>query len=437
MLGYDPEELLGQHWTVAVPPDQQPIVQASDKRRASGEADQYELELVHKDGTRIPTLISGSPRFEEGCFVGTLAVFTDITEHKRAQEALRRSEEQYRLLAENVTDIIWTTDMNLRFTYMSPSVARLGGYSVDEAMAMSFEELLTPASFEIAMKAFAEELAAESPRQEEAFWSRVLELEQRRKDGSTVWTEVTTSFLHDPEGQPVGIVGITRDITERKRTEEEIKRRGEELEALREMSLAITAQLELDELLQNVVERGCRLLGVGAGGIYLADESNGDLELVVSHGFTRDYTGAHLAPGEGLAGRVLQSGTPLAVDDYHRWEGRSLDWEAEPLAAAVGVPLKRGERVIGVLEFATSDRGGAFDEHDVWLATLFANQTAIAIENARLYQAEQAAHEPGCTRPSRPPTRAPTRCAKSRAPWAPRWNWTTCSRSSCARRSAC
>jgi PAS domain S-box-containing protein len=148
------------------------------------------------------------------------ALRAEIAERQRVGEALRRSEEQYRLLAENVTDIIWTMDMDLRFTYMSPSVARLGGYSVDEAMAMSFEELLTPASFEIVMKAFAEELAAESTRQEEAFWSRVLELEQRRKDGSTVWTEATTSFLHDPDGQPVGIVGVTRDITERKRAEE-------------------------------------------------------------------------------------------------------------------------------------------------------------------------------------------------------------------------
>ncbi|MBU0704675.1 MAG: hypothetical protein KKC18_12510, partial [Chloroflexi bacterium] len=108
---------------------------------------------------------------------------------------------------------------------------------------------------------------------------------------------------------------------------EEQARRGEELESLREISLAITAQLELDELLQDVVEQGCRLLVAGAGGIYLVDRARGDLELIVSHGYTRDHTGARLARGEGLAGKVLESGAALTVDDYSNWEGRSPDWE--------------------------------------------------------------------------------------------------------------
>ena len=185
--------------------------------------------------------------------------------------------------------------------------------------------------------------------------------------------------------------GYRRSVAEeRARLSETLHRRGEELEALCEISLAVTAQLELDEVLQNVVERGCRLLNTRAGGIYLVDEARNDLEFVVSHGYTRDYTGTRLAPGKGVAGRILQSGAPLAVDDYSHWKGRSPDWEAEPLTAVLGVPLKRGEQVIGVLDFVEITQARSFDEHDLWLATLFANQAAIAIENARLY--EQARH---------------------------------------------
>ena len=182
---------------------------------------------------------------------------------------------------------------------------------------------------------------------------------------------------------------LREELAERKRAEEEAQRRGEELEALREISLAITAQLELDELLQNVVGRGCRLLNVRAGGVYLIDDKTGDLELVLSHGFTRDYSGTRLAPGEGVAGKMLQSGAPLVVDDYGHWEGRSPDWEAEPLTAVLGVPLKRGGQIIGALNFSEVSRARSFDEHDVWLATLFANQVAIAIANARLYEEVQ------------------------------------------------
>jgi PAS domain S-box-containing protein len=89
ILGYSPEELLGQHWTAIIPPDQHPIVHAVSERRMRGEADHYELELVRKDGRRLSALVSDSPRFEEGRFAGTLAVFTDITQRKRAERLLQ------------------------------------------------------------------------------------------------------------------------------------------------------------------------------------------------------------------------------------------------------------------------------------------------------------------------------------------------------------
>ena len=96
LLGYSPEELLGQHWTTIVPSDQHPSVQAAGKRHMLGEADRYELQLVRKDGTLVPVLFSGSPRVEGGRFAGTLAVFTDITERKRAEEELQQSLERLR-----------------------------------------------------------------------------------------------------------------------------------------------------------------------------------------------------------------------------------------------------------------------------------------------------------------------------------------------------
>jgi len=151
------------------------------------------------------------------------AVFTDVTQHKQAVEALQKSETHYRLLAENVQDVIWVMDMDLRFTYISPSVERLRGYTVDEAMAQGMEETLTPASLNVALQAFAEEMAIENMGQKDLFRSRMLELEQACKDSSTVWTEMRITFLRDQDGQPVGVLGVTRDITERKRVEEDLR----------------------------------------------------------------------------------------------------------------------------------------------------------------------------------------------------------------------
>ena len=88
-----------------------------------------------------------------------------VYESRGEEVALRESERLYRLLAENAEDVIWTVDMNMQPTYMSPSITRLLVYSVEEAMAKPMEAVYTPASFVTAMKVLAEELAIENMEQ--------------------------------------------------------------------------------------------------------------------------------------------------------------------------------------------------------------------------------------------------------------------------------
>ena len=185
----------------------------------------------------------------------------EITERKRMEEVAQETERRYRLVAENAADAIWTLDMNMRPTYISPSITRLLGYSVEEAMAQTMEEIFTPASFEVAMKAFAEEVAIEKMEQKDLSRSRVLDFELKRKDGSIVPVEVRYSFLRGADSQPFGILAIARDITERKQMEEALRESQEHFRALAEDSSDIIQIVDSEGFICYVSPSVQRILG--------------------------------------------------------------------------------------------------------------------------------------------------------------------------------
>ena len=164
---------------------------------------------------------------------GTVTVMRDVTERRRMEQQLRESEERYRLLAENATDAIWTIDMNLKYTFVSPAILRIvKGYALEELTQMTIQELLAPESFSTATKLIEEELALEGTRESDPYRSRTAELELRNKDGSTVWTEIQASFTRDSGGRVVGVQGSTRDITERRKVEEALRDTSEKLRVI-------------------------------------------------------------------------------------------------------------------------------------------------------------------------------------------------------------
>lgn len=170
---------------------------------------------------------------------------------------------------------------------------------------------------------------------------------------------------------------------ERRRFEQELERRLAELGELYEVSLEITGQTPVPELLRSIVARAVRLCRTTTGALYLVRPDGQSLELAVCHQMPDDLVGHMLQAGEGLSGRVLLTGQVLSVDNYREWWARSPAHERFPIGRVLGVPLKVAGRVIGVINVADEKPGG-FTPEEVGLVSMFADQAAIAIETARL-----------------------------------------------------
>ena len=171
-----------------------------------------------------------------------------------AQDALRLSERKYRTLVETARDVIWTLNMNLEYTFVSPSIIPELGYSPEELIGTCALDLMTPQSREEAVKGLHYELMSEASGPRNNFTSRTREIEILHKDGSINCREVTMTILRDGLARPMGILGISRDITDRKRMEDELREGRDDLELkVKERTAALKTMNE--ELLREIAER--------------------------------------------------------------------------------------------------------------------------------------------------------------------------------------
>jgi PAS domain S-box-containing protein len=155
----------------------------------------------------------------DGDPVGVRGVARDITSRKQIEEQLRRSEERYRELVDNANDIVYTTDMEGRYTSLNRAGERISGYTRDEVIGMKWAEIVAPEHVSLVSEMLLRKLAGQET-------VTFYEVEMVAKNGRRIPLEVNSQIMYE-DGQPVGIQGIARDITERKRAESLLRARFE------------------------------------------------------------------------------------------------------------------------------------------------------------------------------------------------------------------
>lgn len=224
ILGYSQEELLGKNFADFLHPDDAAGILDWFSRGLKGEREKPKLEFraIHKEGHSIWCYSSPTAIVHEHNTIGFNAIIYDIAERKRMEEALRRSEEKLRLYLDNSPDAIYIMDANAAFLYGNKTAEKFAGYLKEELIGKSFLELslLSEEDLLKAARLFEFSLAGKPTGPDE--------LELIRKDGSRVFVEIST--YPSREGGKLEIIGIARDITERRRAEEDLRLKSNAIE---------------------------------------------------------------------------------------------------------------------------------------------------------------------------------------------------------------
>jgi PAS domain S-box-containing protein len=298
----------------------------------------------------------------------------------RLEQALaetERSEERYRLLTENANDLIFTLDRQNRFTFINPAVKRMLGYEPEELIGAAAGNLITDKT--------REEIISQSGWVTRPPYTHTGDVEMIAKDGRIVPVEVNSSVMR-LGGVSVGIQNIARDMTERYRMDQELRRlhtqdrrRVDQLTTLNEMGRKIAALQPMDEMLPHLVQMLGKTFGYHYVRILLVNEI-GDLQTAAAWGpSVGDEAESGASP---LALRALRGDAGFVAGS-----GRPED-DASTRYTEVAVPIRTKSGVLGVLDIRGAAESG-LDESDIFTLQTLADQVAVAIENSRLFEAGQ------------------------------------------------
>jgi len=356
IFGYTREEMLGRKVDSLMHPEELEDHQEKIAQRKQGKPEKYERRFLCKDGTVVWALVSATPIFtKSGEFHGSFAMFTDITEQKLIEGALRESERKYRTILEDMQDLLYRTDILGDITMISPVGAKLAGYdSPDELIGhINIRDLYA------------------DPGDREQFLVELAEngqvtnypLTLKAGDGTLRYVTTSSHYYTDAQGTVLGVEGIIHDITEQKKAEEAVIRVNEVLSGqtktlsiLNQIITTANQAVSRQEILNEILNETIDLLDYDAGGIYLVDPAVGTATVVSSRNLPPEFLAKigtisiNSAPYDSL----FIGGRPIFTDHY---ELVSPDHAQKTgFYSVISVPIHSKGRISGALNVVSKRR---------------------------------------------------------------------------------
>ena len=398
IFGYTADEVIGKSVTILIPEghlDEEPAILA--RLRAGERIEHYETVRIRKDGALLDISLTVSPiRGPGGKIVGASKIARDITEQRQARRALDEASERLRLAlaASRLGD--WSWDAKTDMVTMSETAASMFGIPPGPQLTWTqLRELLHTEDREDAKVGIEEALANHTDYD--------IEYRVKRADNSDVWVSAKGRGIYGERGEVLGMLGFVQDISTRKANEEMLREQAEALRTLNQVGQLISAELDLHNTVQAVTDAATELTGARFGSFFynVLNEEGASYMLYTLAGVPREAFEHFPMPratelfgptfrGEGVVriGNVKLDPRYGKNSPYYGLPEGHL-----PVTSYLAVPVvSRSGEVIGGLFFGHPE-ANFFTERDETLVFSLASQAAIAMDNARLYEAAKRARE--------------------------------------------
>jgi PAS domain S-box-containing protein len=347
----------------------------------------YETTHRTKDGRLLPVEVSSRIIYYEGKAV-ILCSSRNIARLRYAEEALSDAEERYRLIAGNTTDVVWLIDLEtMRYTYFSPSVEAARGFTVAEAMATPIDKAITPFTLRHLLEVIHDELGKEGQPGIDPDRRRLIELEEYCRSGTTIRTEAKITLHRDKTGRPRSALVVTRDITTRKKAEEQIRLNEARLESL--LRISQYSAKTLQELLDFALDEAVKLTSSRVGYIFQYDPAKKTFTQVT---WSRDVAKECSGMAEqkytqlektGIWGEAVRQGRPIVVNEFQAPHALKRGYPSRhpKLLKYLTIPVFNEDRIAAVVGVANKEAD--YNIADVRQLTLLMDSVWKIVERKR------------------------------------------------------